>query len=101
MNTIEEYSFGVRLEGRGFGPSLPNHILKGERGDELSKSPRENKGNKVSYKIRVKTLEGHILTFSNITSYSFEGTFIKFIDTHTGQTKRFESSNTEIEEVLR
>ena len=49
------------------------------------------------YKIRVKTLEGNILTFRNVNSYINEDGLIKFIDSKTGIPKVFSSLNVEIE----
>ena len=50
------------------------------------------------YKIRVKALEGNILTFRNVISYTNEDGLIKFIDSKTNIPKVFSSLNVEIEE---
>lgn len=50
------------------------------------------------YKIRVKTLEGNILTFHNVNFYSLEEGLIKFTDAKTRQNKVFSVLNCEIEE---
>ena len=51
-------------------------------------------------KIHIKTISGKILTFNNVDGYKIlEGGFIEFIDSYTGKTKIFHSSNCEIEGV--
>ena len=53
----------------------------------------------MRYKIMVKVLQGNVITFT-VDSYEIdEGGFIKFKDRVTKKTKRFHSSNCEIEEV--
>ena len=54
----------------------------------------------MSFKIIVKTVQGTILTFNNVKSYEVEpGDIIKFVDSKTGQVKRFHSSKCEIQEL--
>jgi hypothetical protein len=52
----------------------------------------------LKYKIRVKTLEGRLLTFHNVEQFHNNYGLISFIDSKTGETKNFSSSNCEIEE---
>ena len=54
---------------------------------------------KKLYKIRVKTLEGRILKFTNVKSYKAEEGLIHFTDSMTGKPKTFSASVCEIEEV--
>ena len=48
------------------------------------------------FKIKVKTLEGVILVFRNVTSYDIDEGLITFIDSKTGIQKIFPTSSTEI-----
>ena len=55
----------------------------------------------MRFKIIVKTIaRGTFLTFNNVPDYKVEDGYLIFVDTYTGQTKRFAVSNTEIEEVI-
>ena len=51
----------------------------------------------MEYKIRVKTLEGRILTFHNVKSYKASDGLIAFKDNKTKLDKIFSSSLCEIE----
>lgn len=51
----------------------------------------------MTYKIRAKTLNGDILTFTNVKSFSYVDGMIVFTDIKTQKVKRFSSSNVEIE----
>ncbi len=51
----------------------------------------------VEFKIRVKTLEGEILTFHNVRSYSTNGGLVEFVDSKTDKKKVFSASACEIE----
>lgn len=51
------------------------------------------------YNIKIKTIEGNVLKFTDVDSYSFEGGLIVFKDTMTGKIKRFSTINCEVEEV--
>lgn len=54
---------------------------------------------KSTYRITVRSISnGNILTFKNVQSYFVEGGFIIFTDVKTGKTKRFSTTNVEIEE---
>lgn len=50
----------------------------------------------TTFRIRVKSLDGQILTFHSVASYSVIDGFIHFIDSKTGKEKIFSVSNTEI-----
>lgn len=50
------------------------------------------------YKIFVKTLQGHIITFT-VESYTIEEGIISFYDNFNNKIKRFSINNIEIEEV--
>lgn len=50
-----------------------------------------------TYKIRVKTLENNILTFSNVKSYKLDNGMIRFIDSKKGVLKIFSTQQCEIE----
>jgi len=51
------------------------------------------------YKIVVRTIQGHILTF-HVSKYTVShGDFIEFVDEKTRKLKRFHASHCEIEEV--
>lgn len=51
----------------------------------------------MSYKIQVKTLQGSMLTFT-VENYSIlEGDLIEFTDIVTGKTKRFHTSQVQID----
>jgi hypothetical protein len=52
----------------------------------------------MRYKIKVKTLDGNLLTY-HISEYKIvEGDYVEFTDEKTGKLKKFHSSNVEIEE---
>ena len=51
----------------------------------------------MEYKIRVKTLEGRILTFHNVKSYIASDGLINFTDNKTKLPKIFSSALCEIE----
>ena len=53
----------------------------------------------LSYKIRVKTLEGEILTFHNVNEYKIEDGILIFTDNRKNILKRFSVTNSEIEET--
>ena len=54
----------------------------------------------MRYKIVVKTLQGNILTFTNVDSYEIEpGDILKFKDQKTKEIKRFHSSKCEIQRM--
>ena len=53
---------------------------------------------KILFKIRVKTLEGRLLTFHNVSGYSNDNGLIEFIDSMNGSKKIFSAVNCEIEE---
>jgi len=52
---------------------------------------------KKLFKIRVKTLEGRLLTFHNVTEYSNDNGLLEFIDSKNGSKKIFSANNCEIE----
>ncbi len=52
---------------------------------------------KKIYKVRVKTLEGRILTFNKVSGYVIVDGLISFTDSYTGKHKQFAVSNCEIE----
>ena len=54
--------------------------------------------NTKNYRIRVKTLEGRILTYHNVKEYFNTFGMISFIDDKTKELKLFSSANCEIEE---
>ena len=51
----------------------------------------------LNYKIRVKTLEGQILTFTNVSEYSADEGLIHFKDSKTARNLTFSASAVEIE----
>ena len=51
----------------------------------------------MEFRIRVKTLEGRILTYHRVKKYSTENGFIQFIDEKTRHKKIYPVSNCEIE----
>jgi len=51
----------------------------------------------MKYKIAVRTIQGHILTF-NTDSYRVEDGFVTFYDYKTATNKKFAVSNCEIQE---
>ncbi len=51
----------------------------------------------IEFKIRVKTLEGRILTYNKVKEYSVSEGLIEFIDNKTGDKKIYPSSSCEIE----
>ena len=53
------------------------------------------------YKIRVKSIEGSILTFTKVKEYSTQDGLIEFIDSFNGKTKIFSTLQCEIEEEER
>jgi len=53
---------------------------------------------KFKYKIRVKTLDGRLLTYHNVEQYHNNYGLISFIDSKTNESKNFSASNCEIEE---
>ena len=54
-------------------------------------------GQKILFKIRVKTLEGRLLTFHNVSEYSNDNGLIEFVDSMNGSKKIFSANNCEIE----
>ena len=52
---------------------------------------------KKLYKIRVKTLEGRIITFTKVKGYAIKDGLISFVDSFNGNHKQFAVSNCEIE----
>ena len=64
--------------------------------NELSESLRRE----GLFNIQVKTIQGIILKFTHVNGYDIEpGDFIFFIDSKTGNLKRFHTSNCEISEI--
>ena len=53
---------------------------------------------RTKYKIIVKAIQGHILTYST-DSYEVIDGFVTWTDSRTDEIKRFHSSNCEIKEV--
>jgi len=51
----------------------------------------------MSYKIRVKTLIGDILTFHNVVTFKSHNGFVVFVDCKTNKEKIFSVSSCEIE----
>ena len=49
--------------------------------------------------IRVKTLDGEILTFHGVESYASLNGFLEFVDAKTGRRKSFPIGSCEIEEA--
>lgn len=53
----------------------------------------------MTYRINVKSLNGTILSFKNVTVYEIDDEgFLQFTDSKNGKVKRFYPKNTEIEE---
>ena len=52
----------------------------------------------MTYRINVKTIRDNFLVFKGVESYGVVDGFLTFIDSKTGDTKRFAVSNTEVEE---
>jgi len=52
----------------------------------------------MSYKIRIKTLNGDVLTFRGVEFYDLEEGMIIFTDKRTSKIKRFSISNSEVED---
>ncbi len=52
----------------------------------------------ISFRIRIKALDGSILTYKNVDSYDIEEGIIIFANSVDGAIKRFSTSNAEIEE---
>ena len=53
---------------------------------------------KILYRIRIKTLEGRILTYNHVKDYINWDGLISFNDAKNGALKIFSSANCEIEE---
>ena len=53
------------------------------------------------FKIKVKTLEGNILTYRKVKSYELKEGMIYFIDSKTGESKIFSTSQCEIQDEAR
>jgi len=58
---------------------------------------KTTKSTSTLYTIKVKTLEGNNLTFTNVTNYEVIDGFLHFTDNRTNKAKMFAVSNTEIE----
>ena len=52
----------------------------------------------ISFRIRIKALDGSILTYKNVDSYEIDEGIIIFTNSVDGSIKRFSTSNAEIEE---
>ena len=52
----------------------------------------------MTYKIFIHTERAGTLVFKNVKSYSEEGSFIRFVDELTGNTRLFPILNCQIEE---
>jgi hypothetical protein len=52
----------------------------------------------TKYKIRIKAVDGNVLTFKGVSEYKIEDGIITFTDSFNGRTKRFAVANSEIEE---
>ena len=50
------------------------------------------------HKIKVRSIEGVLLTFTQVKDYTLKGGLIEFVDSKTGEVKTFSTSQCEIQE---